>query len=183
MVTPGNPLKDNGSVPPLAERMRTAARVAAHPRIFVSGAEAGFRTRYTADLIAILKARAPGDALRLDHGERRSGRFSPLGELAGDRRLRADRGREPAENACLRRFSPAPRRRSPATASTSEDAPMLGRPRAAGLDFPHRPARRASPPRRSGKARLETVTIAPLSYWCAALPRFAWRKGTTHCPT
>ena len=59
MVTPGNPLKDNGSVPPLAERMRIAARVAAHPRIFVSGAEARFRTRYTADLIAILKARAP----------------------------------------------------------------------------------------------------------------------------
>jgi nicotinate-nucleotide adenylyltransferase len=59
MVTPGNPLKDNGSVPSLAERMAAAARVAAHPRIFVSGAEAGFRTRYTADLIAILKARAP----------------------------------------------------------------------------------------------------------------------------
>jgi nicotinate-nucleotide adenylyltransferase len=59
MVTPGNPLKDNGSVPSLRDRMQAAAQVAAHPRIFVSGAEAGFRTRYTADLIAILQARAP----------------------------------------------------------------------------------------------------------------------------
>ncbi len=59
MVTPGNPLKENGSVPALAERMRAAARLASHPLIFVSGAEAGFRTRYTADLIEILKARAP----------------------------------------------------------------------------------------------------------------------------
>ena len=59
MVTPGNPLKENGGVPALAERMRAAARLASHPRIFVSGAEAGFRTRYTADLIEILKARAP----------------------------------------------------------------------------------------------------------------------------
>lgn len=59
MVTPGNPLKENGSVPSLTERMNAAAQVAAHPRIFVSGAEARFHTRYTADLIAILKARAP----------------------------------------------------------------------------------------------------------------------------
>ena len=59
MVTPGNPLKANGGLPPLAERMEPAARVAAHPRIFVSGAETGFRTRYTADLIAVLMARAP----------------------------------------------------------------------------------------------------------------------------
>jgi nicotinate-nucleotide adenylyltransferase len=60
MVTPGNPLKENGATPPLAERMRKAANVAAHPQIMVSGAEAGFRTRYTADLIQILKERVPG---------------------------------------------------------------------------------------------------------------------------
>ncbi len=59
MVTPGNPLKSNGGLPPLRERMAAAAEIAAHPRIFVSGAETGFRTRYTADLIAILKARDP----------------------------------------------------------------------------------------------------------------------------
>jgi nicotinate-nucleotide adenylyltransferase len=59
MVTPGNPLKENGSLAPLGERMRAAAEVAAHPRIAISGAEAGFRTRYTADLIQILKERQP----------------------------------------------------------------------------------------------------------------------------
>lgn len=59
MVTPGNPLKKNGGLPSLDARMAAAARVAAHPRILVSGAEAGFRTRYTADLIANLKTRAP----------------------------------------------------------------------------------------------------------------------------
>jgi nicotinate-nucleotide adenylyltransferase len=59
MVTPGNPLKQNGGLPTLQKRMQAAAEVAAHPGIFVSGAETGFRTRYTADLIAILKRRAP----------------------------------------------------------------------------------------------------------------------------
>ncbi len=59
MVTPGNPLKENGGLAPLAERMRAAADVASHPRIAISGAEAGFRTRYTADLIQILKERQP----------------------------------------------------------------------------------------------------------------------------
>jgi nicotinate-nucleotide adenylyltransferase len=59
MVTPGNPLKQNGGLPPLQERMIDAARIAAHPKIAISGAEAGFRTRYTADLIAILKSRHP----------------------------------------------------------------------------------------------------------------------------
>jgi len=59
MVTPGNPLKKNGSLPALTARMQAAAEVAAHPRIVVSGAEAIFRTRYTADLIQILKEREP----------------------------------------------------------------------------------------------------------------------------
>lgn len=59
MVTPGNPLKENGSLAPLEDRMRAAAAIASHPRIQISGAEAGFRTRYTADLIQILKERQP----------------------------------------------------------------------------------------------------------------------------
>ena len=59
MVTPGNPLKDIAALPPAAERMRRAAEIAAHPKIVVSGAERVFKTRYTADLIAILKRRAP----------------------------------------------------------------------------------------------------------------------------
>ena len=59
MVTPGNPLKKNGSLPTLAARIQAAAEIAAHPRIAVSGAEALFRTRYTADLIKILRRRDP----------------------------------------------------------------------------------------------------------------------------
>jgi nicotinate-nucleotide adenylyltransferase len=59
LVTPGNPLKDVSGLTSLDRRMAMAAEVAAHPKIAVSGAELCFRTRYTADLIAILKARAP----------------------------------------------------------------------------------------------------------------------------
>jgi nicotinate-nucleotide adenylyltransferase len=59
MVTPGNPLKNAGNLAPLAGRMERAAELAAHPRLVVSGAEAELGTRYTADLIKILKKRAP----------------------------------------------------------------------------------------------------------------------------
>ena len=59
MVTPGNPLKDTVGLAPLDARMRRAADMASDPRIFVSGAEQVFATRYTADFIAIVKARAP----------------------------------------------------------------------------------------------------------------------------
>jgi nicotinate-nucleotide adenylyltransferase len=59
LVTPGNPLKHNGGLPPLAARMAHAAEIAAHPRIVITGAEAAFRTRYTADIIRILKSRGP----------------------------------------------------------------------------------------------------------------------------
>ena len=59
LVTPGNPLKDVTALPPQARRMAAAAEIAAHPRIMISGAERGFRTRYTADLIRILTARTP----------------------------------------------------------------------------------------------------------------------------
>lgn len=58
LVTPGNPLKDTGRLPALETRMERAATVAAHPRIFVTGAERELGTRYTADLIRYLKQRA-----------------------------------------------------------------------------------------------------------------------------
>jgi nicotinate-nucleotide adenylyltransferase len=59
VVTPGNPLKSADGLPPLATRMEQAAAVASHPRIVVTGMEAPFGTRYTAELIRILKKRAP----------------------------------------------------------------------------------------------------------------------------
>ena len=58
LVTPGNPLKEIAALPPLAERLARAARVAAHPRIVVSGVEAEVGSRYTADLIELLRKRA-----------------------------------------------------------------------------------------------------------------------------
>ncbi len=57
LVTPGNPLKETGALPPLAERMAAAARVARHPRLVVSGVEADLGTRYSADLVRQLRAR------------------------------------------------------------------------------------------------------------------------------
>jgi nicotinate-nucleotide adenylyltransferase len=59
LVTPGNPLKDTAALPPLAERIAAAKRVARHPRIAVSGIEAALGTRYTVDTLAALRQRAP----------------------------------------------------------------------------------------------------------------------------
>ncbi|MBB3809849.1 nicotinate-nucleotide adenylyltransferase [Pseudochelatococcus contaminans] len=59
IVTPGNPLKDNSSLPPLAERMKAAAAVARHPRIDITGFEADIDTHFTYDTIAYLKRRCP----------------------------------------------------------------------------------------------------------------------------
>jgi nicotinate-nucleotide adenylyltransferase len=59
-VTPGNPLKSGGGLAPLAERMAAAERLADHPAIHVTGAEAALGTRFTFDTIAALKARCQG---------------------------------------------------------------------------------------------------------------------------
>ena len=60
LVSPGNPLKDNGALPPVAERMAAAQAVAAHPRIAVTGFEAALGSPFTCDTVAYLKARCPG---------------------------------------------------------------------------------------------------------------------------
>ncbi len=60
MVTPGNPLKDTRGLAPLAERIAAAKKLAAHPRIDVTGVEAQMHTRYTYDTVAKLVARARG---------------------------------------------------------------------------------------------------------------------------
>ncbi|MEH6725715.1 MAG: nicotinate-nucleotide adenylyltransferase [Hyphomicrobiales bacterium] len=59
MVTPGNPLKDNDGLPPLDQRARYAEQIANHPAITVSGLEAGIRTRFTYDTLAVLTQRFP----------------------------------------------------------------------------------------------------------------------------
>jgi nicotinate-nucleotide adenylyltransferase len=54
LVTPGNPLKDLRGLPPIAGRIAAAQRVAAHPRIHVTGVEASLGTRFTYDTLAEL---------------------------------------------------------------------------------------------------------------------------------
>jgi nicotinate-nucleotide adenylyltransferase len=59
LVTPGNPLKDADALPPLADRLAAARRVARHPRIDVTGLESFIGTRYTIDTLAWLLRRFP----------------------------------------------------------------------------------------------------------------------------
>jgi nicotinate-nucleotide adenylyltransferase len=58
LVTPGNPLKDNGGLHTLAERAEAARTMAADPRIDISCLESVIGTRYTADTINYLRKRA-----------------------------------------------------------------------------------------------------------------------------
>ena len=60
LVSPGNPLKDVRALPPLADRIAAARKVAAHPRIDVTGLEADIGTRYSFDTLQWLRRRVPG---------------------------------------------------------------------------------------------------------------------------
>jgi nicotinate-nucleotide adenylyltransferase len=60
LVTPGNPLKDNGGLHDLDERVEAARQMANDPRIDVSCLEAVIGTSYTFDTIAYLRRRTSG---------------------------------------------------------------------------------------------------------------------------
>jgi nicotinate-nucleotide adenylyltransferase len=60
LVTPGNPLKDTRGLAPLDERIAAARALAHHPRIVVTGLEAGIGVRFTYDTIRHLVGRCPG---------------------------------------------------------------------------------------------------------------------------
>jgi nicotinate-nucleotide adenylyltransferase len=60
MVTPGNPLKSARELAPLAERIRLSEKTAPDPRVKVTAFEASHHIRYTADALALIKARNPG---------------------------------------------------------------------------------------------------------------------------
>lgn len=60
LVSPQNPLKPNAPSSDLARRIAAARRLAAHPRIRVTGIEAALGTRYTADMLRRLLPRLPG---------------------------------------------------------------------------------------------------------------------------
>ncbi|MEZ0212830.1 MAG: nicotinate-nucleotide adenylyltransferase [Xanthobacteraceae bacterium] len=59
LVSPGNPLKDNGALPPLDARLAAAARLAHHPALVPTGFEAMLGTRYSVDTVATLCRRFP----------------------------------------------------------------------------------------------------------------------------
>ena len=59
MVTPGNPLKSVRELAPLGERIRLSERIAGDPRVKVTAFEASHNVRYTADTLALVKARNP----------------------------------------------------------------------------------------------------------------------------
>ena len=59
LVSPGNPLKDAGKLPDLEARIEVAREVAHHPKIVVTGFEAGRPSAYTVDTIGFLKRRYP----------------------------------------------------------------------------------------------------------------------------
>ncbi|WP_246225992.1 nicotinate-nucleotide adenylyltransferase [Chelativorans xinjiangense] len=60
IVTPGNPLKDNSRLAPLSERVALSEACAEDPRIKVTAFEAGYRVRYTADAIDLVRKRNSG---------------------------------------------------------------------------------------------------------------------------
>jgi nicotinate-nucleotide adenylyltransferase len=60
LVTPGNPLKDTGLLPPLEKRLAAAQAKAKHPRIDVTGLEAAIGTRFSYDTIAYLVKECTG---------------------------------------------------------------------------------------------------------------------------
>ena len=59
LVTPGNPLKDNADLPPLARRIGQAQAVARSPFIEVTGIEATLGTRFAFDTVTRLRACYP----------------------------------------------------------------------------------------------------------------------------
>ena len=60
LVTPGNPLKDQGGLHDLNERTEAARKMANDPRIDVSCLESVIGTRYTVNTISYLRRRASG---------------------------------------------------------------------------------------------------------------------------
>jgi nicotinate-nucleotide adenylyltransferase len=60
LVTPGNPLKDQGGLHDLNARSEAARKMANDPRIDVSCLESVIGTRYTVDTISYLRRRASG---------------------------------------------------------------------------------------------------------------------------
>ena len=59
LVSPGNPLKDLHNLPGLEERIAMCHKINTHPDIKITGFEAAYDFRYTADTIKLLANRRP----------------------------------------------------------------------------------------------------------------------------
>ena len=59
LVSPQNPLKPDGGMMPLAERLASAARMARHPAMRATGLEAELGTIYTVDTLERIKTMYP----------------------------------------------------------------------------------------------------------------------------
>jgi nicotinate-nucleotide adenylyltransferase len=60
LASPGNPLKENSNLAPLADRVKAARALMNHPRIEVTGFEAEHGFRYTFDTLSYLRGRCAG---------------------------------------------------------------------------------------------------------------------------
>lgn len=60
LASPGNPLKENSGLPPLADRVTAARAVMDHPRIEVTGFEAEHGFRYSFDTLSFLQESCAG---------------------------------------------------------------------------------------------------------------------------
>jgi nicotinate-nucleotide adenylyltransferase len=60
LATPGNPLKSSADLAALRARIDAAQALARDPRVAVTGFESEIGSRYTADTLRYLSARAPG---------------------------------------------------------------------------------------------------------------------------
>ena len=137
LLTPGNPLKDNGRLHGLSERADAARKVADDPRIDVSCLEAVIGTRYTVDTIIHLRRRVSGVHFVWIMGADNLAQFHRWQRLAAHRFRGADCGDRPpaAEFSGARRAGRAgPGALSPAR----ESGGPAGRSARARLGFPHR---------------------------------------------
>ncbi len=130
VVTPGNPLKSNGGLPPLASRIAAVERLISDPRMQATGFEAGLGSVYTVDTVSFLIRRHPGVAfVWLMGGDALAGfhRWRQWRQIAAEMPMavvdrpgfRLKAMASPAAHALSRRFLPEaraaslPRRRSP----------------------------------------------------------------------
>ena len=58
-MTPGNPLKSTRELAPLEKRIAMSEAIKPGPRVKVTAFEAAFNVRYTADTLALVKAKNP----------------------------------------------------------------------------------------------------------------------------